>query len=136
MITALAILLVASSLVAGNAASLGTITVGTLGASGTTFTACNGITTNVRTRYVAASTRYEIGSVLLTTIPAACQNKPYRMTLAQGNDTGTSLGELQGTTTAASASTTISFTSGAGPLLNTINNNNPGNIKVVLVITS
>ena len=130
-----ALLLIFSALSVANAASLGTISSQTLGTSADTFTGCTGITTVIRTRFVA-TTRYEIASVVLTGVPAACQSKAYRLTIAQGNAAGTALtgGTVSGTT-AAGSSTTIPFTSGSGPLLNDINNT-PGSVKVVLVMTA
>ncbi len=133
-VAAAALVVIFASLGVANAASLGTFSPQTLGTSADTFAGCTGITTVIRTRFVAA-TRYEIASVLLTGVPAACQSKAYRLTIAQGNAAGTALtgGTVNGTT-AAGSSTTISFTSGSGPLLNDINNT-PGSVKAVVVIT-
>lgn len=128
-----ALLVIVGSVAVADAASLGTISAQTLGTSANTFTGCSGISSAIRTRFVAA-TRYEIASVILTGVPTACQSKSYNLTIADGDASGTSLGQLTGTTSAG-GTTTISFTSGTGPLLNSINNTN-SNVKVVVVIAS
>lgn len=124
----------ASAMTVAGAASIATLSSDTLATNSSTFTTCPGISTELRTRYVAASTRYEIAQILLTSVPAACQSKSYRVTVAQGDSSGTSLAELTGTTSPGS-STTITFASGTGPTLNSINNT-VATVKVVVVIAS
>ena len=132
-----ALALLVSGLTIAQAASLGTILIDSLGTSAGEFVPCPGISTAIKTSYRPTGTRYEISQVQLTSVPVPCRQKPFRLTIAQGDAAGTIVTagtELTGTT-ANSATTTLSWTSGSGPLLGNVNNS-PGTIKSVLVVTS
>lgn len=103
---------------AASAASLGTLTVSNLGTTAEVVAACqNGgltITTWTPQTYQAAATAtpttgstYLTGGATLGGLSAACQSKPYKLTVAKAD--GTSLAESTGSTPAA-PSGPITFT--------------------------
>jgi len=127
---ALALLVIAGSAIVANAASLGTLNADTLGTSADVYTNCTGISMATRSRYSGGNT-YDIGSIVLTGVPTACQSKNYQLTIAQ-KTTGASITQVSGTTSA-SATTTVSIPAGNALLIDIVS---PGEVQVVVVISS
>lgn len=116
-----------------SAATLGSLMISTFGTSQASIGTCNAsaIATSVTTRYVSPS-RYEIASVGLTGIPAACYAQRYQVTVADNTGSYPSLNSLVGTLPNA-ATTSLTYPSGSGPNINSINNTN-SQVKIVLLI--
>lgn len=88
---------VATGAVAASAATLGTLTPQSLGTSTAAVSGCqNGSLTVTWPSPTYASNAYNITSATLGGINATCQNKSYKMTIA--NAAGTSLVEATGST--------------------------------------
>lgn len=83
---------------------------------------------SARSGYVGS--RYQVTSVVVGTVPVACQGKDYRLTLYDLT-TGTSFVELTGVLPAA-ATAQLPVPVGAGPDLATI----PGAVGVAMVVSS
>jgi hypothetical protein len=97
------------------AASLGTVTTGTVGASGAVVASCDtdGVTTSYGSpTWSATNKRYEVSTVNVTSINAACNGDTIKVTLK--DTTGASLGEATGSVAAGAAS--LSFASGVSAL--------------------
>lgn len=91
------------------AASLGTITTGTVGDSTTVVASCDtdGVTAAFGTpSWDATNKRYGVTSLNITSINTACNSDAIKVTLKDG--TGASLGEAVGTVAAGAASLTFS----------------------------
>lgn len=91
------------------AASLGTITTGTVGDSTTVVASCDtdGVTAAFGTpSWDATNKRYGVTSLNITSINTACNSDAIKVTLKDG--TGASLGEAVGTVSAGAASLTFS----------------------------
>ena len=91
------------------AASLGTITTGSVGASAAVVASCDtdGITTSYSSpAWSASNKRYEVSSVNVTSINTACNGSTIKVTLK--DSAGVQLGEASGTVAAGAASLTLS----------------------------
>jgi len=72
----------------GAAASLGTITDGTLGASNTTVAACDsGLNTSYTVAWDATDTQYEVATVTVSGIAAACDTRKLNVSIQSGVST-------------------------------------------------
>jgi hypothetical protein len=87
------------------AASLGAITTGSVGASAAVVASCDtdGVTTSFSSpAWSAGNKRYEVSSVNVSSIDAACNGDTIKVTLK--DSTGASLGEASGAVAAGAAS--------------------------------
>jgi len=96
--------IVAVGAVSASAASLGGVTSDSVGVDSGVVASCdtNGIGVDYTVSYAPASTRYNVATVVLTGVDAACETNAYSVTLA---DDSTSLGESTGTISLAGGST-------------------------------
>lgn len=131
----------ATAAAVAQAASLGTPSGGSLGTASVATSGCNTIMdnpTSIRTRYVASGNRYEIATATMNGVAPACR-LPARVTVvtnaspygAVGNG-GTAPADGAVTLTLAN-NNTVTWTSGAGPLLDNIPNAD-STVKLLVVI--
>jgi hypothetical protein len=97
----------------GFAASLN-LNTDSLGAARTVVAACQAgaLTATYTSTYSAAAPGYTVGTVTVNGLTAACYNKAYKITLANGSDT--SLGEATGMTPASGTSFAATFSPAVG----------------------
>jgi hypothetical protein len=96
--------IVAVGAVSASAASLGGVTSDSVGVDSGVVASCDtdGISVDYTVAYAAASQRYNVASVVLTGVAAACNGKAFSVTLA---DDTTPLGESTGTVSLGGGST-------------------------------
>lgn len=108
-----------------------------IGTSNVALTGCDATTDSIaslRTAYRTTGDRYEIASLIVSSVPAACQSRPYRVNVVDNVTDGAVLtdgvvtGTLDGDT-----STTVTITSGSGPQIQDLNDTND-QARIVVII--
>lgn len=96
------------------AASLGTISSDSLGASNTTVASCdtNGVTTDYTTAWDATDKRYEVSAVVVSGIAAACDLKEVAVTVTDSSGASLASGTATYTQLTDLGSKTVSLSSG------------------------